>query len=166
MWKLSCHQQHNKRYCNKKVLYTVIYSLYHRFGHHLASATANAAFDAFNNNTGGLTEDSFKWGTWQDLVRVSTWSFITWAGVWEDHWFAHTAGWHWPEASDHWLRSAGLIIYPVAYCLRCTAFLPSCPREHPALPLLRYFTMQRQDQERFLPSTNNAVSPLISSSDS
>lgn len=66
-----------------------------------------------------------KWGTGRGFRKVSTWSFITWAGVWKDHWFAHAAGWHWPEASDHWLGSAGLIIYLVAYCLHRTAFLSS-----------------------------------------
>lgn len=85
----------------------------------------------------------------QDLVRVSTWSFITWAAVWKEHWFAHRVGWHWPEASDHWLGSAGLIIYPVAYCLHCAAFLPSCPLEHPALPPFRCFTMQSQHWTAF-----------------
>lgn len=147
----------------------MIYGLHHRFGHHLASATANAAFDAFNNNTGGRTEDSFKWGTWTGFsqsihLKLHYWSW----GVWGDHWFAHTAGWHWPEASDHWLGSAGLIIYPVAYCLRCTAFLPSCPREHPALPLLRYFNNAeaRPMQQKFCPPQIMQFPPLISSSDS
>lgn len=62
-----------------------------------------------------------------DFVGVSTWSFITWAAVQEDHWFARTAVWHWPEASDHWPGSAGLIIYPVAYCLHCTHRISSLP---------------------------------------
>lgn len=90
----------------------------------------------------------------QDLVsEISTWSFITWAGIWKDHWFAHAVGWHWPEASDHWLGSAGLIIYPLAYCLRCTEFLPSIPPEHTALPFLGFYNEEAR-QRRILPSTN------------
>lgn len=113
-------------------------------------AEVNAAFDAVNYNTDWLAED---FG--QDLVsEVSTWSFITWAALWKDHWFAHAAGWHWPEASDHLLGSAGLIIYPVAYCLRCTASLHSRPPVHTAQPLLSCFTMQRQDTEWFHPPHN------------
>ncbi len=93
-----------------------------------------------------------KWGTWTGLVsEASTWSFITWAGIWKDHWFVHTVGWHRPEASDHWLGSAGLIIYPVEHCLCWTALPPSI-----ALSMLGYFTMQRSRRQISL-SPNDAV---------
>lgn len=87
-------------------------------------------FAPFKSNTGGLA-GFFSLcrggGLVGDFVQVSTWSFITWAAVREDHWFAHTAVWHWPEASDHWPGSAGLIIYPMAYCLHCTRRISSLP---------------------------------------
>lgn len=121
-----------------------------------SSLRFNAAFDAVNYNTDWLAED---FG--QDLLsEVSTWSFITRAALWKDHWFAHAAGWHWPEASDHLLGSAGLIIYPVAYCLRCTASLQSRPPETHCAASSQLFYNAEAGHRRILPSTKNYADSL------